>query len=343
MVLVWRTFADVTYSGNEIGPFRAVEESTIAHLSPPEHRNHIFAWYALIGTAGTALGLMTCGWATTLLQHKAHYSTVEAYRTVFFAYAVLGLFKFLLTLLLSAQCEAEVQPKSANATETAPLLNGDGDNDNSAKKKKKKPGILAKLPNLSTESKVILVQLCILFAFDNFGSGLATMYAITKICVKVTSTILLIRLQVLGHLLLQETLQHQRRPARNVLLQHQYCASCIGPGSSVNRQTVWKRQNYGIYASTIRHLSSYDWHTNLPTPGNVVRGTSRFHAIHGHGTSIGLPVSSSAPQRTYGSHGNDQCCEDSESKSWPGGNRVPRRQRSLLGCLPACRMSQGNI
>jgi MFS family permease len=164
-------------SGNEIGPFRAVEESTIAHLTPPEQRNHVIAWYTLIGTGGTALGLMSCGWATSLLQEKAHWNTIEAYRAVFIAYAFLGLLKFLLTLLLSAQCEANVQPKSTNATETAPLLHGDDDGN---AKKRKKPSIFARLPNLSTESKVILAQLCVLFAFDNFGSGVATMYVMTR-------------------------------------------------------------------------------------------------------------------------------------------------------------------
>ena len=174
---VQRAFVNLRCSGNEIGPFRAVEESTIAHLTPPEHRSHVFAWYTLIGTGGTALGLLTCGWATSLLQEKANWKTIDAYRAVFIAYAFLGLLKFLLTLLLSAECEANVQPKSTHATETAPLLHSD--NDGNAKKRKK-PSVFAQLPSLSAQSKIILVQLCILFAFDNFGSGLAAMYAMAE-------------------------------------------------------------------------------------------------------------------------------------------------------------------
>jgi hypothetical protein len=34
-------------SGSEIGPFRAVEESTLAQLISPEARTDIFAWYKL--------------------------------------------------------------------------------------------------------------------------------------------------------------------------------------------------------------------------------------------------------------------------------------------------------
>ena len=55
------------YSGNEIGPFRAVEESTLAQLISPEARTDIFAWYTfwlllrcskLIRCLGTSLQVL---------------------------------------------------------------------------------------------------------------------------------------------------------------------------------------------------------------------------------------------------------------------------------------------
>ena len=170
MNALWSRVANCYGSGNEIGPFRAIEESTIAHLTASEDRSYIFAWYAVIGTAGMALGLMTCGWVTTLLIDQKGWTTLDTYRLVFFGYATMGVIKLLLTLLLSVECEAEVQPPTANATETAPLLNSDN------AKPKKKPSKFAMLPQLSRESTTILIQLCLLFAFDNFASGLAPMY-----------------------------------------------------------------------------------------------------------------------------------------------------------------------
>ena len=158
---------DLPSSGNEIGPFRAVEESTLAHLTASERRSDIFAWYALIGTAGTALGLITSGWVTDLLISSKGWDKIDAYRVIYFAYAVIGLVKFGLAWSLSANCEAEKQPPSANATETAPLLA------NGTTKPAKKESKFALLPKLSTESKIILVELCMLFFFDNFASGLA--------------------------------------------------------------------------------------------------------------------------------------------------------------------------
>lgn len=46
----------ISPSGNEIGPFRAVEESTLAQLSEATTRSDIFAWYVVVGTLGTAFG-----------------------------------------------------------------------------------------------------------------------------------------------------------------------------------------------------------------------------------------------------------------------------------------------
>jgi hypothetical protein len=173
-------------SGNEIGPFRAIEESTIAHLTASGDRSDIYAWYSLIGTAGTALGFVGCGWIITVLTDRKNFSSIEAYRVIFSIYAVVGLVKLSLALLLSKACEVDSKPKprGAAATETAPLLgNGNGsasanangavqdDNDIDIDKKKKRRFRL--LPDISKESQLVLLQLCILFAFDNFASGLA--------------------------------------------------------------------------------------------------------------------------------------------------------------------------
>ena len=39
-------------SGNEIGPFRAIEESILAQLTNSKARSDIYAWYNLIGNLG---------------------------------------------------------------------------------------------------------------------------------------------------------------------------------------------------------------------------------------------------------------------------------------------------
>lgn len=168
-LLAAATFGIISPSGNEIGPFRAIEESTLAHLSPRDVRADIFAWYSLIGSAGTACGMIACGWAVNAMQVKGHRTEVESYRRVFFAYAIVGVIKLILAACLSTRCEAEQLPPPASTrdTETAPLL-GDSSHTQTPKKQYK-----PFLPQISAESRGIFLKLALLFGLDAFASGLA--------------------------------------------------------------------------------------------------------------------------------------------------------------------------
>jgi hypothetical protein len=105
------------------------------------------------------------------MQGQLGYDEVAAYRAVFWAYAAVGLIKFALAMALSKACEAEKKPAPPAADpETAPLLR-DSAEDEEPKKKQSK--LLALLPEISKESRVIVINLCILFALDAFASGLA--------------------------------------------------------------------------------------------------------------------------------------------------------------------------
>lgn len=161
-------------SGNEIGPFRAVEESTLAHLTPREVRADIFAWYMLVGTGGAALGLLSCGWAISLLKKLPGYTDIDAYRIIFFAYAAFGAIKLLLTLALSSKIEADLKPERAAESEMEVFLA-----DETAARpepERRKTNIISRLlPHISRDSRSILVQLCLLFALDSFASGLASL------------------------------------------------------------------------------------------------------------------------------------------------------------------------
>lgn len=165
-------FGVISPSGNEVGPFRAVEESTLAHLTPSAARSDIFAWYTLIGYAGTAVGTLVSGW---VVQHvrDATGDLVFAYRIVFYIYAAQGFVKFLLACGLSKNVELkkEQEVETDSVTERAPLLNTiipDGSGEQEVKRKT--------FLSISKENMPIYIQLCLLFALDSFASGLATTY-----------------------------------------------------------------------------------------------------------------------------------------------------------------------
>lgn len=166
----------ISPSGNEIGPFRAVEESTIAHLSDAATRADLFALYVVGGTLGTSVGALLCGWLTDSL-HSRGWDELNSFRLVFWLYALVGLVKAFVSLFLSRQCELEEETKpiaeagqiddrhSAEDREQEPLLNNNNDN-NTAKDNayKKKSWI-----QLSSASRIVVAQICGLFFFDSLA------------------------------------------------------------------------------------------------------------------------------------------------------------------------------
>lgn len=166
-------------SGNEIGPFRAIEESTLAQLTPAEGRSDIYAWYSLLGTAGTAYGMILTGWILQFLRQDLHWGVLEVYRLVYWVYAALGIFMLLITLLLSPATEAEPPRPKANGIqgvvdpEREPLLPSEGENTVEAKPTKK--NFRSFLPQISPESRAIVLSLCLLFGLDSFASGLSAL------------------------------------------------------------------------------------------------------------------------------------------------------------------------
>jgi MFS family permease len=156
-------------SGNEIGPFRAIEESTLAHLSPASVRPDIFAWYSLVGTAGVAFGTLSCGWMVHTLQSLHGWDDVRSYRIVFLAYAMIGVVKFFLACALSKKCEAEETKAPQRDAEATPLLANENEDEGERASKKR----WALFPKISKESRAIFLSLALLFALDAFSSGLA--------------------------------------------------------------------------------------------------------------------------------------------------------------------------
>jgi len=157
----------ISPSGNEIGPFRAVEESTLAQLSDAETRSDVFAWYVVIGSLGTATGSFTCGWLTEYLINGG-WTTVNAYQLIFWIYAAVGLMKAAISWTLSAKCE--VQPSPTTQEDEPFIANGQASSSkaqNNAPPKKK-----VGFSQISARSRKILVKLCALFFFDSLGSGM---------------------------------------------------------------------------------------------------------------------------------------------------------------------------
>jgi MFS family permease len=98
-------------TGNEAGPFIAIEQATLAHITDDRQRTRVFAWYNLVGSLATALGALTGGAVASALQEWGH-SVLQSYRALFGVYAALGIGLGLLFLALSSH--VEILPTTRN-------------------------------------------------------------------------------------------------------------------------------------------------------------------------------------------------------------------------------------
>ncbi|MET0772421.1 MAG: MFS transporter [Candidatus Limnocylindrales bacterium] len=104
VLAVAATIGVMSPSGNEVGPFLAVEQAALAQLVPDERRTSLFARYQLVGSFATAIGALVAG-ATAQLAVDLGASEGDAYRLVIAGYALVGVVIAIAFLGLDARIE----------------------------------------------------------------------------------------------------------------------------------------------------------------------------------------------------------------------------------------------
>jgi MFS family permease len=90
LLLLAATIGVISPSGNEVGPFLAIEQSALAQTLSGAKRTQVFAWYQLAGSLATALGSLIGGGLAQILQNSGT-TPLSSYRIVILIYAALGL------------------------------------------------------------------------------------------------------------------------------------------------------------------------------------------------------------------------------------------------------------
>lgn len=145
----------ISPSGDETGPFKSVEEASIAHLTPNNHRPEIFAFYGLFTTAGAALGSVLAGLLVDHMNLTWKFELETCYRIIFVVYAIFSFFKFILACFLSPKCEIYHKNIGVDDEDTSLLP------ENEPVDTKK----------LSQTTLHILPRLLIVFMLDSLGYG----------------------------------------------------------------------------------------------------------------------------------------------------------------------------
>ncbi len=89
ILLIAATIGVISPSGNEVGPFLAIEQSALSQATPDRRRTSVFAWYNLAGYVATACGALASGLVTQVLIGTG-LPDVDAYRAIVLGYAVVG-------------------------------------------------------------------------------------------------------------------------------------------------------------------------------------------------------------------------------------------------------------
>jgi MFS family permease len=90
LLLLAATIGVISPSGNEVGPFLAIEQASLSQLVPDRLRTGVFAWYNLVGSFATAAGALCGGLLSGRLQ-AIGFSAYDSYRAVILGYGLFGI------------------------------------------------------------------------------------------------------------------------------------------------------------------------------------------------------------------------------------------------------------
>jgi MFS family permease len=141
LLVIAATIGVISPSGNEVGPFLAVEQVALAQAAHGRDRTSLFAWYNLAGSFATAAGSLAGGFLAGLLIARG-FGAVTSYRSAIIAYAVLGGILAMVFAGVSSAIEGERAPKPVRSLFRV------------------------------EQSRSIVMRLSALFAIDSFAGGL---------------------------------------------------------------------------------------------------------------------------------------------------------------------------
>jgi MFS family permease len=105
ILLIAAVVGVISATGGDFGPFRAIEESTLSHLTTTRTRPDVLAWYVTTASLGSSLGSEVSGRMVHALQARDGWTLTDAYHALFWVYGAMGLVNAVLVLLLSSKCE----------------------------------------------------------------------------------------------------------------------------------------------------------------------------------------------------------------------------------------------
>lgn len=178
----------VSSTGGDFGPFRAIEEAILAHLTEGEIRNWVLAWYVTSSSLGSAIGTESGGRVAQWLGSWSGWTDADGYQTIFWLYVVMGAVTLYCIWQMSPATELSKSPQEEE--DEVPLRATEGDesedpNDSSPSAVTEEPASpTAKKSILSPETRQRMYPLWVLLSVDSLADGMVgysfTAYYLSK-------------------------------------------------------------------------------------------------------------------------------------------------------------------
>lgn len=152
----------ISPSGSEVGPFMAIEISSMAQVSEDRHRTKIMSWYNLVGCFSSASGALLCGFITNSLVKEHQFTLLNASKFSMCVYAIVQVFQSFFIYLLRSNIEVPTLPPQETVSD---------------KEASTSPSTTAAASSSSSsflglhKSKFIVLHLSLLFMIDSFAGS----------------------------------------------------------------------------------------------------------------------------------------------------------------------------
>lgn len=188
ILLVAAVLGVISATGGDFGPFRAIEESTISHLTTPQTRSDVLSWYVTISSLGSAAGIEFSGRAVDHLRKINGWAITDAYHAVFWLYVAMGIVTIIFALLMSDKCEVSETPPDTEASErllderqqSAEVADEDHDEDSqdlssAPAHKPETPRKKSRFAQISLETRSTMYKLWFLLTVDSLADGMVSL------------------------------------------------------------------------------------------------------------------------------------------------------------------------
>lgn len=123
LVLLIVSTLGIVGDGSDVGPFKSIEESCMAHLTRKKYRPIIYSWHYLFSSIGFSIGCWIAGTIVDfLIDNKIYTTYLNCYKFIFGVYCCLSLIKLFATQFFSESVNMNFHYREDEEDEEAPLL-----------------------------------------------------------------------------------------------------------------------------------------------------------------------------------------------------------------------------